>query len=129
MAFIARSLSYCVLQTRRNTFLITITRSCRAISRISRTSHRVCCDRASGRSLHPRGDDQEASYVLDIFNVSQRFRRISYATNGSFNPLPSHSGSALLTSYRVNSRGVWNLFWQASLVCARANVKRSKMNG
>lgn len=58
-------------------------------------------------SLHPRGDDQEASYVLDIFNVSQRFRRISRATNGSFNPLPSRAGPALLTSYRVNSRGIY----------------------
>lgn len=37
---------------------------------------------------------------------------------------PSHP---LLTSYRVNSRGAWNLFWQAcSRVRARANVRRSK---
>lgn len=127
--FIARSLSYCAPQTRRNTFLITITRSHRTISRISRTPHRARCAQASV-SLHPRGDDQEASYVLDIFNVSQRFRRISRATNGSFNPLPSRPGPALLTSYRVNSRGAWNLFWQASSrACARVNVRRSKMNG
>jgi len=47
VAFIARSLSYCALQTRRNTFLITITRFRRVISHISRIPHRARCDRAA----------------------------------------------------------------------------------
>jgi len=51
VAFIARSLSYCALQTRRNTFLITITRFRRVISHISRIPHRARCDRASVRSI------------------------------------------------------------------------------
>jgi len=64
------------------------------------------------RSLHPRGDDQEASYVLDIFNASRRFRRISRASNGTFNPLPSRPDPSHLVQSQF-PRGPWNLFWQA----------------
>lgn len=42
--------------------------------------------------------------------------------------LPSPLRLALLTSYRVNSRGAWNLFWQASLRVYSRNVRRSKAN-
>lgn len=134
VAFIARSLSYCARQTRRNTFLITITRSRCAISRISRTPRdRARCaprDWASVRSILGAMIRKRATCSTSS-TVFQRFRRISRGTNGSFNPLLLRASPALLTSYRVNSRGAWNLFWQASSsrACARANVRRSKMNG
>lgn len=122
------ALSYCAPQTRRNTFLITITRSRCAIPRISRTSHRAPPrDWASERLLHPRCDDQEASYVLDIFNASQRFRRISRASDESFNPLPF---CPRLFSPRTESIPVAREIYFGKLLraCTRV-VRRSKMYG
>lgn len=124
-SFYRCALSYCALQTRRNTFLITITRSRRAIPRISRTSHHTPSARMSEqeRSPHPRCDDQEASYVLDIFNASQRFRRILRASDESFNPLPS---CPRLFSPRTESIPVAREIYFGKLLraCIRVNVRR-----
>lgn len=78
------------------------------------------------RSHHPRADDQEASYVLDIFNASQRFEGF-HAPRMSFNPLPRPASSRLVQSQfpqRVE-------FILAGCLLARvpADVKRSGTNG
>jgi len=79
------------------------------------------------RSLHPRGDDQEASYVLDIFNVFQRFQRISRATNVS--TLCPRAPAWPFSPRTESIPMACGIYFVSSRACARANMKRSKMNG
>lgn len=77
--------------------------------------------RSSERSLHPRGDDQEASYVLDIFNVSQRFREDFTRYEWEFQPfaLAPRPGSSHLVQSQFPWRVKFILASFFSRVCLR----------